>query len=72
MPTFEMTAYTTIKDGRHRIAWSATKTSVRYPPMLLTRNFIKALKKARCENDSRRKEHRLTALAVVGKPLTSR
>ena len=49
MPTFEMTAYTTIKDGRHRIAWSATKTSVRYPPSLLTRDFINALKKARGE-----------------------
>lgn len=48
MPTFEMTAYT-LTNGRRRIAWSATKTSVRYPPTLLTRDFIKALKKARGE-----------------------
>lgn len=43
---FEMTAYT-IKDGRQRIAWSETKTSLRYAPMLLTRDFIKALKKSK-------------------------
>lgn len=45
MATFEMTAYT-IKNSRRRIAWSATKNSLRYPPTMLTRDFIKALKKA--------------------------
>jgi hypothetical protein len=48
MPTFEMIAYT-ITNARRKIAWSATKTSVRYPPTLLTRDFINALKKARGE-----------------------
>jgi hypothetical protein len=47
-PTFEMTVYT-LKDGRHRIAWSKTKNSLRYPPTLLTRDFLDALKKARGE-----------------------
>lgn len=46
MPTFEMTAYT-IRNGHHRIAWSKTKNSVRYPPTLLTGDFIAALKKDR-------------------------
>lgn len=45
LPTFEMVAYTQ-KGGRRRIAWSETKTSLRYPPMLLTRDFVGALKKA--------------------------
>ncbi|HZE69947.1 MAG TPA: hypothetical protein VE135_10545 [Pyrinomonadaceae bacterium] len=44
LPTFEMTAYT-IKDGRHRVAWSRTKSSIRPAAALLTRDFIKALKK---------------------------
>jgi len=44
MPTFEMIAYT-LRSGRHRIAWSKTKNSVRYPPTLLTGDFIAALKK---------------------------
>ena len=48
MPTFELIAYT-VTNGRRKIAWSATKTSVRYPPTLLTRDFINALKKARGE-----------------------
>lgn len=45
METFEMTAYT-MKGERRRVAWSATKNSIRYPPTMLTRDFIKALKKA--------------------------
>jgi len=49
MPTFEMTAYTTLKDGRHRIAWSETKTSLRPAEELLTRDFLNALKKSRGE-----------------------
>jgi hypothetical protein len=47
-PTFEMTVYT-LKDRRHRIAWSKTKNSMRYPPTLLTRDFLVALRKARGE-----------------------
>jgi hypothetical protein len=47
MATFEMTAYTATKDGRRRIAWSKTKTSVRYAPTLLTGNFLDAFKKVR-------------------------
>lgn len=45
MDTYEMTVYT-VKNGRHRIAWSRTKTSVRYAPTLLTGDFIGALKKS--------------------------
>ena len=45
MATFEMTAYV-LKDGRKRIAWSKTKNSLRYPPTLLTGDFINALKKS--------------------------
>jgi hypothetical protein len=41
---FEMTVYT-LKDGRQRIAWAETKTSLRPAPILLTRDFLKALKK---------------------------
>jgi hypothetical protein len=44
MDTYEMTVYT-INNGRHRIAWSRTKTSVRYAPTLLTGDFIGTLKK---------------------------
>jgi hypothetical protein len=43
--TFEMTAYL-IRNHRHRIAWSESKNSVRYPPTLLTRDFINNLKKS--------------------------
>lgn len=42
--TFEMTAYTLI-DKHRRIAWSGTKNSLRYPPSMLTRDFLKELKK---------------------------
>jgi hypothetical protein len=45
MDTYEMIVYT-VKSGRHRIAWSRTKTSVRYAPTLLTGDFIRALKKS--------------------------
>ena len=41
---YEMTVFT-IRNERRRIAWSETKGSVRYPPTLLTRDFINALKK---------------------------
>lgn len=44
VPTFEMRAYT-VKDGRRRIAWSRTKTSLRPAPKLLTGDFLKAFKK---------------------------
>lgn len=47
-PTFEMTVYT-LKNNRHRVAWSETKTSLRPAPALLARDFIKALKKVRGE-----------------------
>jgi len=47
-PTFEMVAYT-LKDGRRRVAWSETKTSLRPATSLLTRDFVKALKKIRGE-----------------------
>lgn len=44
MDTFDMVAYT-VRNGRHRIAWTKTKTSVRYAPTLLTGDFLGALKK---------------------------
>jgi len=47
-PTFEMTVYT-LKDVRRKIAWSKTKNSMRYPPTLLTRDFLKDLKESRGE-----------------------
>lgn len=50
MPTFGMVAYT-LKDGRHRVAWSETKTSLSPAATILTRDFIKALKKARGEKN---------------------
>ena len=46
LPTLEMTVYRFV-DGKKRIVWSKTKSSIRSPAMLLTRDFIKALKKSR-------------------------
>ena len=42
---YEMTVFT-MRNERRRIAWSETKSSVRYPPTLLTRDFLNALKKS--------------------------
>jgi hypothetical protein len=47
---FEMSVFT-LRDGRKRIAWSETKASVRYPPTLLTRDFLNALKSYRPNDD---------------------
>jgi hypothetical protein len=45
LPTFEMTVYT-LTNGKKRIAWSKTKTSLRPAARLLTGDFLKELKKA--------------------------
>lgn len=42
---FEMTVYT-MRNGRQRIAWSKTKSSMRPAPKLLTGDFLGALKKS--------------------------
>lgn len=43
---WEMTVSTVGPNGRTRIAWSETKTSLRPSPVLLMRDFVKALKKS--------------------------